>query len=348
MSAIVFQNADSAYLSWVSNHASGFVLNTYSQPSSDYLVLHTLKCKSITKPKEKAHLNCFTGNAYLKVCAHEVDDLSDWIFEQGFENFTSYCSRCKPGENFYRRFNWTRDELILALELYHSSPAARNNVNHPSVVELSETLQSLPIHPTQGRSPNFRNPNGVSMKMGNFRVCDPKYAGTGLQQGAKSEQIIWNEFSGDIPKLIQTALIIRQSYSFLKTQGLSNLSDEDGAEEGGIILVMHRRYERDYKIIKKKKKIVFEKNMSLNCEVCDFDFANVYGDLGSQFAECHHTKPVANMKPGDKTKLEDLSIVCANCHRMLHRGRDLLSISSLKSLIIEEMELNAIRKSFMT
>ena len=63
----------------------------------------------------------------------------------------------------------------------------------------------------------------------------------------------------------------------------------------------------------------YEETNCLKCEVCDFDFRATYGDLGEGFAECHHVLPLAELAPGTKTKLRDLAILCANCHRMAHR-----------------------------
>ncbi len=56
------------------------------------------------------------------------------------------------------------------------------------------------------------------------------------------------------------------------------------------------------------------------CQVCEMDFATVYGKaLGGAFAEAHHKKPLGTLNAKVKTRLEDLITVCANCHRMLHR-----------------------------
>ncbi len=41
------------------------------------------------------------------------------------------------------RYDWTRDELILALDLYFDDPSARGNKNHPEVVALPLTLAAM-------------------------------------------------------------------------------------------------------------------------------------------------------------------------------------------------------------
>ena len=347
MVAMVFKGDEDAYFSWLTTHPKGYILDTLSVPSNKHLILHSAKCRTIGKPPNAALSPLPDEDRSIKICAEDVQGLSDWINEQGLEDLSKQCELCNPrGKPTHRRFTWARDELILALDLYFTSPAARSNVRHPGIVELSELLQELPIHPVELRPPNFRNPNGVAMKLGNFLVYDPRYTGTGLQQGAQMEQAIWNELSGDLPRLRETASAIREHYPILKSAGIQHIIEDDGVEEGGIVLALHKLYERDKSIIKKKKKDVFHKYMALRCEVCDFDFAEVYGELGSLFAECHHTKPVAKMKAGEKTKQSDLSIVCANCHRMLHRDRDLLSVDGLKNLLAKVRASNAIKNTF--
>ena len=82
-----------------------------------------------------------------------------------------------------KRHDWTRDELILALELYFREPAARGSKTHSEVIALSDVLNRLPLHPRSEREQFFRNPNGVAMKLSNFLRFDPDYEGTGLQRG---------------------------------------------------------------------------------------------------------------------------------------------------------------------
>jgi hypothetical protein len=60
---------------------------------------------------------------------------------------------------------------------------------------------------------------------------------------------------------------------------------------------------------------------ALRCEVpgCGFEFEKMYGVLGKNFAEIHHLKPLSDQPGPRRPKLADLAVVCANCHRMIHR-----------------------------
>ncbi|MDF4026299.1 HNH endonuclease [Luteibacter sp. PPL201] len=60
-------------------------------------------------------------------------------------------------------------------------------------------------------------------------------------------------------------------------------------------------------------------NGRLKCEVpgCRFEFMTVYGEIGRNFAHVHHKLPLASGRR--RTTLDDLVIVCANCHAMIHR-----------------------------
>jgi 5-methylcytosine-specific restriction endonuclease McrA len=55
------------------------------------------------------------------------------------------------------------------------------------------------------------------------------------------------------------------------------------------------------------------------CQVCEMSFREVYGEIGSGFAEAHHVLPLAQLAESVVSSSHDLVTVCANCHRMLHR-----------------------------
>ena len=59
----------------------------------------------------------------------------------------------------------------------------------------------------------------------------------------------------------------------------------------------------------------------------------MYGLIGEDFIECHHTLPVSELTPDSKTRIEDIALLCANCHRMVHRRRPWLRIEDLRKLL---------------
>lgn len=109
--------------------------------------------------------------------------------------------------------------------------------------------------------------------------------------------------------------------------------DDMGFEEGKMKLKQHIVRERNPQVVKLAKQRFKEEHGRLFCEVCDFDFFEKYGELGEDFIEGHHTIPVSELEENQKTKVKDIALVCANCHKMLHRRRPWLSKEELKKLI---------------
>lgn len=109
--------------------------------------------------------------------------------------------------------------------------------------------------------------------------------------------------------------------------------DDISFPEGKESLKIHILKERNPKLVLESKKIFKKNNGKLFCEVCGFDFEKKYGEIGKEFIEAHHIKPVSEMTEGQETKIEDLVMLCSNCHKMIHRKRPWLSKEELKNLI---------------
>jgi predicted HNH restriction endonuclease len=95
--------------------------------------------------------------------------------------------------------------------------------------------------------------------------------------------------------------------------GLDSRSAQEG--EARRVLIIHRQRESSLRR---------EHGGRLFCEVpgCGFEFEMIYRDLGSGFAEVHHLRPLSELSQPVSTTLADLAVVCANCHRMIHRNND--------------------------
>jgi len=103
--------------------------------------------------------------------------------------------------------------------------------------------------------------------------------------------------------------------------------------EGRQVYQAHVRRERNRKVVERAKAQRYERDPELRCEVCGFSFALAYGDLGDGYIEAHHTMPLGKSQGSTKTRVSDLVLVCANCHRMLHRRRPWLDRRQLRALL---------------
>lgn len=112
--------------------------------------------------------------------------------------------------------------------------------------------------------------------------------------------------------------------------------DDEGFPEGKKKLRLHIYRERNSKVIREAKER-FKRNHhgKVHCEVCDFDYSSKYGELGEGYIEGHHIIPVSELDENSTTKVEDIILVCADCHRMLHRKRPWISKDRLKQILIQ-------------
>lgn len=76
----------------------------------------------------------------------------------------------------------------------------------------------------------------------------------------------------------------------------------------------------------------------LRCTVCGFCFADHYPELGDGYIELHHEKPLYQYEEEDFEQflpkaIENLKPLCANCHRMIHRRKEPLTVAELTALL---------------
>jgi 5-methylcytosine-specific restriction enzyme A len=220
----------------------------------------------------------------------------------------------RPGRNPA----WVRDELILALDMYLRYAGNPPDKESPEILELSDTLNRLARYLGITRADRFRNANGVYMKLMNFRRFDPTFTETGrvgLSRGGKAEEDVWSDFASDAGRCHQVAETIRTALAGSpddETGGELSIGEMEEAEEGRVMTALHRRYERSAAIVKMKKARALASLGKLACEACGFDFRERYGEHGDGFIECHHTKPVHALRPGDRTNVRDLRLLCAS------------------------------------
>lgn len=86
---------------------------------------------------------------------------------------------------------WTREELILALNLYLKLPFGKMHSRTPEVIHLANLIN--------------RTPNSAAMRLTNFASVDPFHHQRGikgLEGGKKQVQPIWDEFMNNREELL--------------------------------------------------------------------------------------------------------------------------------------------------
>ena len=95
------------------------------------------------------------------------------------------------------RRNWTREELIIAFNLYCKTPFGQIHIRNPEIIDLANLIK--------------RTPSAVSWKLANFARLDPSLQRRGIvgaTHGSKSEKVIWDEFNQEYVLTYKDRLIV--------------------------------------------------------------------------------------------------------------------------------------------
>lgn len=109
-------------------------------------------------------------------------------------------------------------------------------------------------------------------------------------------------------------------------------NDQSEFEEGGIRQVTLELRQRNPQL--RKQAIA---KYGHRCQVCGCSFEELYGDLGAGCIEVHHLKPLSSRVQKYTTSVGEVAVVCANCHRVLHRvGGEPMPIRELQSIVEQQ------------
>lgn len=107
------------------------------------------------------------------------------------------------------------------------------------------------------------------------------------------------------------------------------VSEDSTYLEGAVSQIVVNAYERNAAA---RRKCI--EHYGARCCVCDFEFEEVYGELGEGFIHVHHLTPLSEI--GEEYELDpirDLRPICPNCHAMIHRPEEMLTIKKLRAVV---------------
>jgi putative restriction endonuclease len=118
---------------------------------------------------------------------------------------------------------WTRDELILAMNLYCKLPFGKLHRNNQDIIALSKLIG--------------RTPNAVSFKLVNFASFDPSLKARGIkgaENASKLDLQIWNEFYNNWDVLPFESEKLLAKYKDSSIEEINNIIIEDLPREGKV------------------------------------------------------------------------------------------------------------------
>jgi predicted HNH restriction endonuclease len=167
----------------------------------------------------------------------------------------------------------------------------------------------------------------------NNKKYPPKYIITLAYELKEEEELPYNSFHTDKAK------------EYFKDRGYEiRVEESDGAKivdedeekyysEGKEKFKTHRSYERDGRVPIKAKEKALKETGELRCEICKTSFSETYGKLGSGYIEAHHKVPVSQLGNNGKTEIEDIALLCSNCHKMIHKTDPIKSVEELREIV---------------
>ena len=105
---------------------------------------------------------------------------------------------------------------------------------------------------------------------------------------------------------------------------------------------LHRRIERNGALADAAKRV-----HGLICQACDFNFESFYGELGRGYIEAHHLIPLGSLPKDGPIELDarkDFAVLCASCHRIIHRKGAPTEIGAFRSLFESQRSRSAAKK----
>jgi 5-methylcytosine-specific restriction protein A len=209
--------------------------------------------------------------------------------------------------------DWTREEVILALDLYFDLNGKIPSGTDERLKKLSDLLRRFPYHKEAARKESFRNPDGVAFKLQNLRQVA---TGKGLGNISRTDRAVWDEFGASPLKTKAIADLIRAGVTGIEST--SAVKEEVEFVEGRVVTELHTRREREPKL---RERVLSSRRSSnkLFCEMCGAFSPSSNTALMEAHFEVHHIIPLSSTN-SRTTRLADLALLCANCHRLLHRA----------------------------
>jgi 5-methylcytosine-specific restriction enzyme A len=232
-----------------------------------------------------------------------------------------------------RRIDWTWEEIVLACDLVAQNEWRQLDEGDHHVRELSSLLQKMSIHPLDVRLPSFRNFAGVAQKTRKIASVHPDYVGR-PSNGNKLDREVLLEFLADPQRMHSYAQMLRQAAANDELENVPQLiGDEEDSLEGRYLLRMHRVWERKPALRAKKIRTVQARGEPLCAKPVASTSERPTEIAGRASSNVITWNRCTRPESGPRLSINDLALLCSNCHRMIHRKPPWPTPAQLRDLI---------------
>lgn len=203
---------------------------------------------------------------------------------------------------------FTRDEIILSLDVLYSTERHRVSANSKEMVDLSALLNRLPIHSAENRRADFRTNTGITAQLDRF--CRALSSGKNVGNVGSLFFEVYFEFEGRIGELHKIAEAIRRNEPYYSLR-FGNQSEDFGFPEGILLGHMHRTIE---------SQAIARLDLADHCEICSLK-PDLYYIPCERLLQLHLIVPPIELNGKKSYGPENFITVCPTCHAALHRIR---------------------------
>lgn len=103
-------------------------------------------------------------------------------------------------------------------------------------------------------------------------------------------------------------------------------------EEGAVSMA-------EIKFRKRNRALISAKKLNSNgcCEACGFNYQEFFKGVKKDHLVAHHKYPIGLREKPEVTKLEDIALVCSNCHTVIHSETPIISLTRLKKMVKKDI-----------
>lgn len=220
------------------------------------------------------------------------------------------------------------DEVILLVDAYFRMKEIElASSRMECILELSDSMRSLPFFPELHNDAAFRSCDGMSMCLARVGSVDPENPSM-FGHGSKLQKKVFNYYSGRIDELKGIAKTIRS----ISTCVMVLREEFENYIGGQLPISYHCHLEATDKTVLRMKKecICYHKT---NCAVCGEDLKNKYGEDAPSIIEAHIAMPLAKHRLKMDIPTTDILLLCPACHRLAHSNPSLFDEASLKERV---------------